>query len=242
MFLAIDAAFCSAERVTIAGSMMPSATRSTISSVAAFRPWPFLALRTSLTTTEPSRPAFSASWRSGSSSARRTIRAPVRSSSSRRRGAVLADRDGRGGLQQRDAAAGHDALLERRAGRLQGVLDAVLLLLHLRLGGRADLDDGDAAGELGEALLQLLAVEVRVGVLDLGLDLVDAALDRGGVTGAVDDRRVVLGDDDATGATELGDLGVLQLQAHLLGDDLAAGEDRDVLEHPLAAVAEARAP
>ena len=59
MFLAIDAAFCSAERVTIAGSMMPSAIRSTISPVAALRPWPFLALRTSLTTTEPSRPAFS---------------------------------------------------------------------------------------------------------------------------------------------------------------------------------------
>jgi hypothetical protein len=53
----------------------------------------------------------------------------------------------------------------------------VLLLLHLRLGGRADLHDGDAAGELGEALLELLAIEVGVGVLDLGLDLVDAALD-----------------------------------------------------------------
>src|SRR6185312_1078594 len=61
MFLAIEAAFCRAERVTIAGSMMPSATRSTIWFVPAFRPWPFFALRTSLTTTEPSRPAFSAS-------------------------------------------------------------------------------------------------------------------------------------------------------------------------------------
>ena len=123
---------------------------------------------------------------------------------------------------QRDAAAGDDALFERRAGRLQGVLDAVLLLLHLGLGGRADLDDGDTAGELGEALLQLLAIEVGVGVLDLGLDLVDAALDGVGLTGAVDDRRVVLGDDDATGATQLRDLRVLELEAHLLGDDLAA--------------------
>src|SRR5204863_4046031 len=107
------------------------------------------------------------------------------------------------GLQQRDAATGHDALLERRAGRLEGVLDAVLLLLHLRLGGRADLHDGDAAGELGEALLELLAIEVRVGVLDLGLDLVDAAADGLAVTGAVDDRRRVLRDDDAAGAPEL---------------------------------------
>src|SRR6201999_616252 len=81
---------------------------------------------------------------------------------------------------------------------------------------------------------------VGVGVLDLALDLVDAALDGVGLAGAVDDRRVVLGDDDAAGATQLRDLRVLELEAHLLGDDLAAGEDRDVLEHALAAVAEAR--
>ena len=67
-----------------------------------------------------------------------------------------------GGVQQRDAAAGDDALLERRAGGLQRVLDAVLLLLHLRLGRRADLDHRDAAGELRQPLLQLLAVEVGV--------------------------------------------------------------------------------
>ena len=58
------------------------------------------------------------------------------------------------------------------------------------------------------------------------------------LAGAVDDRRRVLGDDDAAGLAELRELGVLELQAHLLGDHLAAGEDRDVLEHPLAAVAE----
>ena len=127
-----------------------------------------------------------------------------------------------GRLEQRDAAARHDALLEGRAGGLQRVLDAVLLLLHLRLGGRADLDDGDAARQLREALLELLAIEVGVGVLDLRLDLVDAALDGVGVTGAVDDRRRVLRDDDAAGAAELRELGVLELEAHLLGDDLAA--------------------
>src|SRR4051812_1717898 len=148
--------------------------------------------------------------------------------------------DGVDGLEQRHAAARHDALLEGRAGGLQRVLDAVLLLLHLRLGGRADLHDGDAAGELGEALLELLAVEVGVGVLDLRLDLVDAALDGLRVTVAVDHRGVVLGDDDAAGTAELRELGVLELEAHLLGDDLAAGEDRDVLEHALAAIAEAR--
>ena len=65
-------------------------------------------------------------------------------------------------VQERDAAAGDDALLERGAGRLQGVLDAVLLLLHLGLGRSADLDHRDAARQLREALLELLAVEVGV--------------------------------------------------------------------------------
>jgi len=50
----------------------------------------------------------------------------------------------------------------------------------------------------------------------------------------------VLVDHDLAGAAELGDLRVLELEPHFLGDHLGAGEDRDVLEHALAAVAEAR--
>src|SRR6185437_1394168 len=150
------------------------------------------------------------------------------------------DLDGVDRVQERHAAARHDALFERRAGGLQRVLDAVLLLLHLGLGGRADLDHGDAARQLGEALLELLAVEVGVGRLDLGLDLLDPALDPLAAAGTVDDRRGVLVHDHLAGTTELGDRGVLELQAHLLGDHLAAGEDGDVLEHALAAVTEAR--
>src|ERR671916_1568047 len=148
--------------------------------------------------------------------------------------------DGLLGVQQRDAAARHDALLERRPGRGQSVLDAVLALLELRLGRGADLDDGHAAGQLGEPLLELLAVEVRVGGLDLAPDLVDAAPDLLRIARAVDHGGVVLGDDDLARPTELVDLRVLELEAELLGDDLAAGEDGDVLEHPLAPITEAR--
>jgi DNA primase len=54
----------------------------------------------------------------------------------------------------------------------------VLLLLHLGLGRGADLDDRDAAGQLREALLELLAVEVGVGVLDLGLELLAELFER----------------------------------------------------------------
>ena len=103
------------------------------------------------------------------------------------------------------AAAGDDAFLDGGAGGGEGVLDAVLLLLHLDLGGRADVDDGDAAGELGQALLELLAVVVGGGVLDLGLDLGDAVLDVLLLAGAVDDGGVVLVDLDGLGGAELGD-------------------------------------
>ena len=64
------------------------------------------------------------------------------------------------GVDQGDAAARDDALFDRGAGGAQRVLDAVLLLLELGLGRGADLDDGHATGQLGQALLQLLAVEV----------------------------------------------------------------------------------
>ena len=127
---------------------------------------------------------------------------PVRKSTSSDFLSTLIDAHG---VDEHDAAARHDALFEGGTGGVEGVLDAVLGLLHLDLGGRADLDDGDAAGQLGETLLELLAVEVGVGGLDLALDLLDATLDLVGVAGAVDDRRVVLGDDDLAGAAELRD-------------------------------------
>ena len=135
---------------------------------------------------------------------------------------------GLAGLHQRDATTGDDALLDGRLRVANGVLDAVLALLELDLGGRADLDDRDAAGQLGQALLQLLAVVVGVGLLDLGADLVDPALDLVGVAGTVDDGGLVLGDDDLAGAAEQVEADVLQLEADLLADDLATGEDGDV--------------
>ena len=72
------------------------------------------------------------------------------------------------------------------------VIDAILALLHLGLGRATDADHRNAAGELGQPLLQLLAVIVGGGLLDLRLDLVDARLDVGLLAGTVDDRGVLL--------------------------------------------------
>src|ERR1700683_320386 len=140
---------------------------------------------------------------------------------------------------QSHAAAGNDALLDRRAGCVHGVFDSSLLFLQLHFSCRADLDDGHAADELGKAFLQLLLVIVGGGVFDLRADLTDAAFDLAGLTAAFDDRGVVLVDGDLLGSAEVFDLHVLELDAEILSDGLAAGEGGNVLEHGLAAIAKA---
>jgi hypothetical protein len=102
------------------------------------------------------------------------------------------------------------------------------------------LDDGDAAGQLGEALLELLAVVVAGGLLDLHADLIDRAGDLLLVAGALDDQGLVLVDGDALGRAELFELDVLELEAEVFGDELPAGDDGDVAHQGLAAVTEAR--
>ena len=186
--------------------------------------------------TAPSAPAFSAICRAGACSARRTMSMPTFWSSFS--GVQLGER--LAGVEQGDAAAGDDAFLDRGAGRMHRVVDAVLALLDLDLGGAADADDRDAAGQLRQPLLQLLAVVVRGRLLDLRADLRAARLDVRLLAGAVDDRRVLLVDADLLGPAEHVERDVLELDAEILADHLAAGEDGDVLEHRLAAIAEAR--
>ena len=183
----------------------------------------------------PSWPALSASVRSGASIARRTIATPICFVAFE---LEVVERLLR--ADESDAAARDDAFFDRRAGRVQGVFDAGFLLLHLGFGRGADVDDGHATGELREALLELLAIVIGGGLFDLAADLVDAALDVGLLAFAFDDRGVLLVDRDALGAAEVFELDVLELDAEVFGDALAAGEDGDVFQHRLAAIAEAR--
>src|ERR1019366_7249112 len=131
------------------------------------------------------------------------------------------------------------ALFDSGLGVANRVFDTVLTLLELDLGGRARLDNCNAAGQLGQPLLQLLLVVVGVALFDLGADLVDATGNLVGVSATLDDGRVVLRDDDLAGFTEQVEAGSLELQTDFLADDLAAGEDGDVTEHRLATVTEA---
>ena len=142
--------------------------------------------------------------------------------------------------QERDAAARHDAFLQRRSRCVHRVVDAVFALLQLDFAGGSDLDHGDAARELCQAFFELFTIVVAGGLLDLLSNQVDPALDRLFRAGTVHDRGRVLVDVDAFGAAELFQRELLELDAELVADHLAAGEDRDVFEHVLAPVTVAR--
>src|SRR4030088_1983226 len=120
------------------------------------------------------------------------------------------------------------------------VINPILALLDFRFSRAADAYHRDAARELGQTLLQLLAVVVRGGFLDLRLDLRHARFDVGFLAGAAHDGGVLLVDHHLLGATEHGEGDVLELDAEIFRDRLTAGQNCDVLQHGLAAIAEAR--
>ncbi len=68
--------------------------------------------------------------------------------------------------QQGHAAAGDNAFVQCRLGRGPGVFEQGLALLHFGFGRGTTLDLGHTAGELGQPLLQLLAIVVAVGAFD----------------------------------------------------------------------------
>src|SRR4029077_15466130 len=149
--LATEAAFCSAVRTTLVGSMMPAFSRSSYSSAAALKPNEPFPERTLSRTMEPSAPAFFAIQRSGSSMARRTILTPKRSSSGTPSLSSAPAARSRAtpppaprAPQQAGAAPRHDPPLDGRTGGVERILHPRLLLLHLHFRGRTDLDHRDA--------------------------------------------------------------------------------------------------
>ena len=232
----MEAAFCRAVRVTLVGSITPAFTRSSYCSVDALKPKLGSVLALDLLDHHRALgPAVEHDL------ADRLLAGAAHDGDAELFVALeleLLERDR--SSQQRDAPARHDAFLDRRASGMQSVLDAGLLLFHLGFGGGADLDDRHAAGQLRQPLLQFLAIVIRGGLFDLRPELLDPAFDVLLRSAAVDDGGVVLIHRDALGAAQILQLDAFQLDAGLFHDGLAAGQDRDIFQHGLAAVAEAR--
>src|SRR6202166_3443840 len=155
---------------------------------------------------------------------------------------VLTDQllDGLQRAHQRHAAARDHAFFDGRTGCVQCVFDAGLLFLHFDFGRGTDFDHGNTAGELGNALLQFFLVVIGGRFLDLLTNALDAALDVRCLAGTVDDGGVLFLHQDLLGFAQVVQRRLLERQADFIGDHRAAGEDRDVLQHGLAAITEAR--
>lgn len=136
------------------------------------------------------------------------------------------------------AAAGNITFFHGRSRRRQCVVDAQLLFLHFHFGSRADADDGHASREFGKSLLQLFSVVVGLGLGDLRLDGGDPRLDFLRAARAVDDGRVFFVDLDGSGSAEHIGRDVLELDAEVGGNHLAAGQHGDVLQHFFSSVSE----
>src|SRR6266550_4550215 len=70
-----------------------------------------------------------------------------------------------------DAAARHNAFLNRGAGSMQCIFHASFLLFHLGLGGSTDIDHGHSAGELRQTFLEFLAIVIARCLFDLTANL-----------------------------------------------------------------------
>ncbi|KAK1251115.1 hypothetical protein MKX07_005670 [Trichoderma sp. CBMAI-0711] len=146
----------------------------------------------------------------------------------------------RRGLDQGSATTGQDTLLNGSAGGVESIDESVLLLADLDLGGTADLDDGNAARQLGQTLLELLLLVLGGGgVSNDTTDLLASLRDGVLATLTVEDDGVLLGDGDgASGAQHVGG-GLLELDVELVREDGAVGQDSEIAEDGLAVVTEA---
>src|SRR5258708_2051308 len=91
-----------------------------------------------------------------------------------------------------------------------------------------------------QLLLQVLAIVVGVPLPPLGATPLPRTRVVVVLPAAIDDGGVVLVDRHALGGAQILDLDALQLDAEVFRDRLAARQDSDILQHCLAAIAEAR--
>lgn len=110
----------------------------------------------------------------------------------------------------------------------------------LDLGIPADLDHADTAGQFRQPLVELLAIPVGIGPLDLRADLTDPLRNGLVAAAAIDNGGRILRRDDAASGPEVGQRDRIELQPDLLGHDRRPGQHSDVLQDVLAPIPERR--
>src|SRR5581483_9275558 len=110
----------------------------------------------------------------------------------------------------------------------------------LYFGGCPDFYQRHTAGKFRDTLLKLFLVVVAGRVLGLLPDRLDARLDVGGLAASVDNGRVLFRHHNLLGLAQIVKGNFFERQANLIGNHRAARQGRDVLQHRLATIAEAR--
>ena len=123
---------------------------------------------------------------------------------------------------------------------MQCIFYAGFLFLHFHFGRCADFNQGHTAGQLGDALLQFLAVVVAGSVFDLLTNHGNATFDHVFLASAVDDDGVFLTHFDALGLAQFGQGAFFQRQANFFGNHGSTSQDGDVFQHGFAAIAKTR--
>src|SRR6185437_12439758 len=141
---------------------------------------------------------------------------------------------------ERNTSARYHAFLNGCSGCVQGIFHARLLFLHLDFSGGTDLDQRDSAGELRNTLLKLLLVVIAACVLNLLADGLDAGRDIRGLAASVYDGRVLFRNDNLFGLAQMVQCDLLERESKFIRNLGTAGQGRNVLQHRLAPITEAR--
>src|SRR5208337_1977891 len=210
---AIEPALVSAVRTTLVGSSTPALTRSSYSLFRALKP-KLLSFESLILpiTMAPSSPAFTAIWRNGSVMARFTMLTPICSSPS-------SFSLSRAATQRARATPPPGTIPSSTAARVACMASST------------------------RAFVSFISVSVAAPTLITATpptSFANRSCNISRLAFALDNCRVVFVDGDFLGLSEIGQGHVLQLDPQIFRDGLAAGQSCDVLQHGLAAVAEAR--
>jgi len=144
------------------------------------------------------------------------------------------------GFKQGCSAPRHNALFHGGFGRFHGVFYFHFHVLHFRLGGGADFDNGHSADQFGQSFLQFFFVKIGIAFGNLFSYRRDSGVNILFLAFASDDGRVVFGGDDFSGFAQHIYFRLVQLQTHFFGNDFSAGYNGDILQHLFFPVAVAR--
>ena len=141
-------------------------------------------------------------------------------------------------LQQCAASSGNDPFLHGCSGGVEGILDPQLAVLEFGFRRCPNLDHGNSAGQLGDALLELFAVVIRIGGLKFAADCGHTITNGLAVIIVGDDCCGFLTDGDATCLAQVFQGDFVESHGLVFADQRSPGQDRDVGEGCLAAFAE----